>query len=675
MLAYIGSVSDVCVNSGTPGVTTQDFTLGSGFTAVPVAARITVCASLAPTNDQPHVRYSVGLTDGTFQGGMALQVENGTATQSSDRVPFDDAVIRLLNPSGSYDAVGAFDSFIAGGIRILWNTIPTDGYVVLVELWFGDNVSVKAGFVTPPAVGGSGNQVTTGFEPDHIVHISASGLAAANETIAASGDFQLGHTVRTTGTSTSTRTMGVQFRDAVSGSNSTSSLTQIVGVTYRGGSLPFLVLSAETQITGMHATDGFVVNSVGASGTGPSFFYLAVSYGVNEYELVTSVTGTSDGEDTTYGSILAWSAMTLQTIRTGTGWNSGSVTTNASCFGTGSASFGSPVPETSLTGTNEDGVGTTNAFSWSDEALFAMPESGSPSTFYKAPVQDWPSTGGVHVQWNPAPSDATARQVVVFLLGRDTISGTGAGTFPLPTASGTASLTFQGTGAGTFPLATGAGTASLTFQGTGAGAFALPLGSGTASLTFQATGAGSFPLATAAGTASLGFQATGAGSFPLPTADGTASLTFQAAGAGAFALPIADGLASLGFQATGAGTFPLAEATGTAQLVFQGTGAGSFPLAVADGTGTVTVIFTGTGAGSFALPTADGLALLVFQGTGAGFFPLPTAQGFGPFPDLACQSPMEGDYDKTSVMSGDYDVVKALTGDYKTITDLEGDNC
>lgn len=698
MLAYIGSVSLPANNSGTPGVTTQDFTVGGGITATPKAARITVCASEGPTNDQPHIRWCQGYADGTFQGGITFYCETGLTTSNSDRVPYDDAIIRLLNPSGSYDAVGAFDSFIPGGIRILWNTIPTGGYVIKVELWFGTNVSVKAGFATPPANGSGPTQVATGFAVDHVMTLSCAALSSLNETLAASGDIQMAHTVRTTGTTTITRNLAVQFRDAVSGGNSTSNLYQGVALTYRGGSMPFLVLSGETQITGTHATDGFMHDTAGTAGqVGPSYIYLAVGYGGNAVELVTSVTGTTDGANSTYGTIPAWSALTFQTIRTGTGWNSGNVSTPASCFGDGSASMHSDVPQTTLTGTNEDGVGTTNAFSWSDEGLFAMPESGSPVVFYKGEFQQFPGGGGVEVQWNPAPADAAARQVVVFLLGRDIIQGNGAGNFPLATGAGTGSLTFQGSGAGSFPLATGAATGSLTFQATGAGSFPLAQGAGTGSLTFQATGAGSFPLAQASGLGSLVFQATGAGSFPLALADGLGSLTFQAAGAGSFPLATADGLAVLVFQGTGSGSFPLALGDAAALLVFQGSGAGAFPLATGEGTGEVTNNeFQGVGAGVFPLAVGDGLALLVFQATGAGVFPLPTAQGFGPPADnLACEVEMEGDYDPSSVLTGDFRAASALTGerrvtttllanyqvastlrgDYETTTDLEGDNC
>jgi len=184
----------------------------------------------------------------------------------------------------------------------------------------------------------------------------------------------------------------------------------------------------------------------------------------------------------------------------------------------------------------EDAAATMNNGSISDDvALNVLLHDGSTGLVASA------SLGQTSFTLSFTSVLGSARKQVVLLVPQADFTATGAGSFPLATAAGTGSLTFQGTGAGSFPLAQGAGTASLTFQAAGAGAFALPLGSGTASLTFQASGAGDFPLATGEGVGQSGFTATGPGVFPLPIGDGLALLVFQATGVGFFPLATAQG--------------------------------------------------------------------------------------------------------------------------------------
>ena len=441
-LALIDGVRAAAVTSGTAGVTTQDFTV-SGVSWTPIAALIEVTYATSANTSTNEASLSVGVTDGTFEGGLATVDQHNVSTTVTRRAGFDDAVIRVPTPgaSTSWEAVGSFDSFISGGIRILWDTIPTAAFLVHVTLWFGDGTTVSAGSVTPPSKVSSPSQVTTGNQPNHIIVISPT--AALNESFGNVSDLQIAHVVRTTGTTAISRFMSAQQQNNKATSESTLVVLSQpkVALSYRSGvSIP--VGSSSTTIPSFHATDGFNVGSDGDedTDTGPLLVYLAFEYEENEVDLQDFQMPTSISTVTHQSGFRSGAAFSLTTAFNNSTWNSNNFDGNAGYQSLGF--IGQSETQWAVGQGHQDGASTTNTESRSeDNFIFVM--GNTAATVVHEGNASFHATNGLTISYSAAP--AAGRLCALLQVSLDVHTGTGADSFPLFVGTGSGNHILQGT--------------------------------------------------------------------------------------------------------------------------------------------------------------------------------------------------------------------------------------
>ena len=103
----IRSVRAAATTSGTPGVTTQDFTV-SGF-GTPTACLIQVAGSLTAITRRAHSKIGVGAADGTNERGGGVAAEDNVTNSNTGKTR-GTSVIYFPNDDGSaVDAVASFD--------------------------------------------------------------------------------------------------------------------------------------------------------------------------------------------------------------------------------------------------------------------------------------------------------------------------------------------------------------------------------------------------------------------------------------------------------------------------------------------------------------------------------------------------------------------------------------
>ncbi len=625
-LALIDGLIGTAVTSGTAGVTTQTFDTGMPWT--PVAAMIEVSRAVTDATAKSHVSFSQGFTDGTVEAGTAAMSEDGITTSNAKKVAFDDAIIRLVDTAGTgYDAVGSFDAFVAGGVRIVWDTIPSAAYLIHVTLWFGDNVEVKVGVTTPPAIGAGSTTVTTGFVVQHMM-VFATGNAF-NEALTNISDIQRTH-ITGSGTSLTHKFASRQWETGKSTSESHIRLAQttMCGAFYRGGQLPILNLS-ETHIDEFSATDGFEISSQGLYGLpGPAVAWLAVTYGAdNAIDLRDETLPTKTGIHAMKCGFLSWGAMVTNTISTVTTWTDDNVTGESAWIGFGS--IYNSLEERSISSYGEDGVSTTNTDSWSVDGVMMHATDNSGTLLYEGD-SSFDSVEGVEVHIKTAP--ATATIYAAFQLERDTYIGLdGGGSFPLAAASGAGDEVISGSGTPSFALAQANAAGEEVFTGVdGGGSFAIATADAVGMLTYVGTSTGTLPLAEADSAGLLTFSGISAGVLPLAGATAVGLLGITGAGTATFTLTQASAVGEEVFTGTAAGTLPLTQASAVGTLTYTCTSTGTLPLAQATGAGLQ--VLTGTGTTTLPLAEASSVGLLVFTGSSAGTLPLAQATGVGMVP-------------------------------------------
>lgn len=481
-LAFIDGVRATAVTSGTAGVTTQDFTVGS-TSLTPKAALIHVVRATADDTLQDDFMDSLGVTDGTFQGGIANSYinHNGAVILTvAKRVGFDDAVIRLpLSDASGFAAVGSFDSFISGGIRIRWDTIPIDTYYITVTLFFGDVLQAKAGSAIPPSAGSGTSQIATGFQPSHIVTLCNQG-SSLSESFNANTDLQIAHTVKTTGTSVSTRCACWNYIDNVATTSGTVFLSSSgVGHVFTGGSTP-VTPSVSTEIASLHASDGFNIQSSG-SGTGPLIVYLAIRYGESSVSLTSFQSPTSTGNVTYSAGFKVGGCMSLQTIFNNASWPGDAVNANS-----GSSAIGLLTPSGEFTSGHRaiDNQISADIDSYTDPRLLSTWQSvASVARTYRG-SGSFHSSDGVTINYSDVV--ATGRQVALLMIQIDVFSAIGNALLPTISGSGTGVQEFQGSETGSIPGLQGSATAQQIFSSTCAAS--TPGSQGTATAEIQHSG-------------------------------------------------------------------------------------------------------------------------------------------------------------------------------------------
>lgn len=210
------------------------------------------------------------------------------------------------------------------------------------------------------------------------------------------------------------------------------------------------------------------------------------------------------------------------------------------------------------------------------------------------------------------------------------VTGAGALTLPLLTASAAGTVDVQGTATPDLPLLTISAAGSVAIDG--AGALTLPLltisAAGTVGDAVTGDGALTLPLLEASATGAVAI--TGTAALTLPTLTTTADGDVAVQGAGALTLPLLTVEASGGAPAiTGTAnlTLPSLTVTAAGSVDVQGAATVTLPALTLSAAGTVPV--TGSAALTLPLLVLDATGAISVQGTGALTLPLLTLTGQG----------------------------------------------
>jgi len=411
------------VPSGTrafDGETAQDFVVSS-TTDTPKGAMVVVSRALVNDTITAEFAMCIGVTDGTFEGGYSNQQKDNVGTTDTNLSGFDDAVVRLLNADGDpldadHLAIGSFDSWVDGGIRIMWDNIPDDAYLVHVTLWFGENVDVAAGTTTPTSTTVE-EQITTGFKTDHVISLTSIGqsLTEGSRTYC---DVQISHTVRENPASNipKTRHFGWMSTPAVATTRQGILINaddQVASTWIVQASTPFTKLRG-TDIDDFHTTDGFNTIITSPHTTGTQIVYLAIGYGGNSIALEQQRGATSTGVVGYEPPFRPWACWSVVTPADDTNFDGDQNGADGASFGIG---FKGPSAEWCVGGQNEDNVGTTNANSFTKDSIVSILEDDASGVLEEG---DGTFTGdGIDIDWTAVPGSGSGRQFYVVLLEVD----------------------------------------------------------------------------------------------------------------------------------------------------------------------------------------------------------------------------------------------------------------
>lgn len=158
--------------AGTPGVTTSDIT-HPRITETCKGA-VFFAGGISGTGTANHMRTCVGFCDdgngGTKRSASIARRVETQASAGYDSItwptlgddPLGACIVVGDESTTGEDAVARVDSFIAGGVRVVWDTIPATAFEVVVLLIAGvSNVKVF--------LAGQANEEDPGFQPDWVL--------------------------------------------------------------------------------------------------------------------------------------------------------------------------------------------------------------------------------------------------------------------------------------------------------------------------------------------------------------------------------------------------------------------------------------------------------------------------------------------------------------------------
>lgn len=141
----------------------------AGLTEVPVGAIIECTRTVTEGVIAAEVSLSRGYADGTDQYCAAHCADDGADPTFAKQRGTDTALLYLMAPTtGAALIVGAFDSFVAGGIKINFSTAAATARDLIIRLFFGDDTECKA-FRVPAMVVTQSHNVVCGFEPKLVI--------------------------------------------------------------------------------------------------------------------------------------------------------------------------------------------------------------------------------------------------------------------------------------------------------------------------------------------------------------------------------------------------------------------------------------------------------------------------------------------------------------------------
>lgn len=191
MSVNIGIVKQT-VSFGTGNVTYTDASFGGG---TPKAAIFIITAANADGNPALQAILGMGFTDGTNQRCAGCMSRSGQASSDCARQLMDDQSIFLMNYLGSVDGEASFVSFGTNSVTINWtNSLAGNRILTVILLGGSDLENVHVGtFITPVTIDTNVDVTDPGFEPDHVLVLSAGGNVVNNSLSDNSGaSFNIG---------------------------------------------------------------------------------------------------------------------------------------------------------------------------------------------------------------------------------------------------------------------------------------------------------------------------------------------------------------------------------------------------------------------------------------------------------------------------------------------------
>lgn len=383
----VQSTRVACATSnGTQDITIADF-------GTPKAAFISVVHATADGTATDGAVLGYGLTDGTVQVSICAEDQHGQDTTDNYRYKDETVLISILDGggSGSREGYASFDSWIANGIRIDWTDAPPSGYLLIVTLFGGTDLSVYAGDQSLGTGTSSINITSVGFEADVVLGFYRTSISATGARISTG----FAHNNRA-GTVTA-RSIAHYGRDAQGTSVSSSHLREDAILTVLNPDAEAWYLS----ISDFDA-DGFTIQP--SSNTSSQYFsYLALRFGADplvDGKVYTYTTPTSTGSNTDAGA-----GFTPQAILYFTGLCEAAATVYSDNRG-GAVGYAAidATAQYHNTYAAEDGEDTSDTQSLSDDQAFNQPDDDG-TTIAAATFTSFGATGATY-SYSTAPATA-----------------------------------------------------------------------------------------------------------------------------------------------------------------------------------------------------------------------------------------------------------------------------
>lgn len=360
----------------------------------------------------PHIRSSIGFTDGVKQFSISVASDNVATTSNTSRILRDDSVITEITGNGTLLAKVSFNSFITDGVRLDVTDALAENRYCIVTLIGGDATDVYVS--RTGSLGGVATTTTfttVGFEADLILTATV-GVTVTNVNNSAAPAI-LTQGIAVNDGDNFNAMIGTFASDAVTSSNT----GQYVSDTYATGQYFSDALTWGGTINN-YTTSGFDVVTNASSGS-DIFAYIAIKFSNTfikaSIEDSPTVTGSKSFGATPFTpnflKILGSGASVV---------NTGTSGLNYSIFS------GDATRQNSYTYYDEDNNTTTNTGQLSKASyLKQLTETGTVQ--FDASFTNFTATGA---DFNFATTDATARKLITLFVGE--VGGGGPFTITLP---------------------------------------------------------------------------------------------------------------------------------------------------------------------------------------------------------------------------------------------------
>ena len=414
-------------STGNQDITTADL---GGLT--PKAALFIVSYGVTDGTPAAHAVLSYGAATGTSNrwvvGGTN---EDAQGTTDTDRFAYADRCIEIMNPGDqTTDGRADFVSFITNGVRINWSDAPASAYLLTVVLFAGTDLSVHANTFTMHATVNNAVDVTDpGFEPDVLILAGGSDLSFGNSLAQWQLSYGFVHNDRASGITQ--RAVGTKSIGGAATSACISRCTASYGIVH--------ILNSGNVYKGAEFgtfdADGFSCTSRINGGGGSGIGYLALRFGAGpavDSWLGTHTTPVAPGNDADAGpGFTPQAVLFLGTMMEAidTAYTHGL----AGSFGLGAFDADD---EYMVSVCAEDGVGTSNTQSLSDDTAVQLPDddgaAGLTASFVSFDANGW--------TLNYSAVEANAKLFFVVAIEEETAAGLSISVLDSVTISETESL-------------------------------------------------------------------------------------------------------------------------------------------------------------------------------------------------------------------------------------------